>query len=133
MTESFFGEDTSAKTQPSLHSRSPARCRFQTEAIRLFSTFVEAYHRFNDADGLITHLGPLEHRSLNEYRNRRPWNVIEVIPQERLPDLGYISAARARQEADERRLLADFLIELAEKVQANASPRCVRSPPSWAF
>jgi hypothetical protein len=76
----------------------------------------EAYERLNEPGRLISHLTPLLHHNLDQYRNRRSWDAIEVIPKERLSDLGYISAARARQESDERRLLADFLNELAGKV-----------------
>ena len=90
--------------------------------ITLLNAIGEAYDRLNEPGRLMNHLTPLLHHSLDQYRNRRPWDAIEVIPKERLSDLGYISAARARQESDERRMLADFLDELADKVQAQGRP-----------
>lgn len=116
MSEAFFGRYFSDDAAKSPASLALAVRRFQAEAIRLFSTFGEAYDKLNEADRLEHHLGPLKPRSLDQYRNRRPWDLIEVIPQDRLADLGYISAARARQESDERRLLVEFLDELASKV-----------------
>lgn len=118
MTEGFFLRYFSEDATKSPASLARGVRRFQAEAIRLFSTFGEAYQRLNEPNGLARHLVALSTRTLDSYRNRRPWDIIEVIPQERLPDLGYISAARARQESEERRLLADFLNELAEKVRA---------------
>src|SRR5436190_1605530 len=109
MTEEFFGRYFSEDATKSPGSLAKAVRKFQTEAIRLFSTFGEAYGKLNEPGGLARHLEPLKQRSLDQYRNRRPWDVVEIIPQERLADLGYISAALARQESDERSVLADFL------------------------
>jgi hypothetical protein len=122
MTEEFFNRYFSEDATKSPQSLAGAVRRFQTEAIRLFSTFGEAYERLNEPSRLMNHLAPLLHHSLDQYRNRRPWDAIEVIPKERLSDLGYISAARARQESDERRMLADFLNELADRVQVQGRP-----------
>lgn len=116
MTEEFFGRYFSEEATKSPSSLARAVRAFQTEAIRLFSTFGEAYERLNESGGLTRYLSPLAARSLDQYRNRRPWDVIEVIPRERLADLGYISAAKARQESDERRLLSEFLSELADQI-----------------
>lgn len=122
MSKPFFDRYFSEDATKSPKSLFTAVRRFQSEAIRVFSTFGEAYLRLNEQGKLIDYLEPLKLRSLDHYRNRRPWDVIEVIPRDRLSDLGYISAARARQESDERQLLAEFLSELATKVQADGRP-----------
>jgi transcriptional regulator with XRE-family HTH domain len=116
MTEEFFSRYFSEDATKSPASLAKAVRKFQAEAIRLFSTFGEAYDRLNEPGRLVKHLEPLKHRTLDHYRNRRPWDVIETISQERLPDLGYISAARARQESGERTMVSEFLKALADKV-----------------
>jgi transcriptional regulator with XRE-family HTH domain len=110
----YFGEDATKSTQTLL----TAVRRFQAEAIRVFSTFTEAYHRMNEPDLLDYWLAPLMPRKTDEFRGRRPWDCIETIPEEWLPDLGYISVAKARQEVKERKLLSEFLNELAMKIEA---------------
>ncbi|EKE77136.1 helix-turn-helix domain-containing protein [Gallaecimonas xiamenensis] len=90
---------------------------FQKEAIRLFSTFREAYREMNKTGGLELHRKPLEPRDLSEYHSREPWEEIELVPEVRLPDLGYISAKAAREEANERRVISDFLRETADRIE----------------
>jgi len=116
MSEAFFAKYFNEDATKSPASFMQSVQRFQAVAIRLFSTFAEAYSRLNEPNQLETHLRPLELRKIDAYRNRRPWDIIETISAERLPDLGYISAARARQESEERQLLAEFLEELATKI-----------------
>jgi transcriptional regulator with XRE-family HTH domain len=118
MSREFFTRYFSDDAVKSPESLLKSVRRFQAEAIRIFSTFGEAYRSLNEDGRLGFYLEPLASRSLDWYRNRRPWDVIETIPEERLPDLGYISAARARQEAEERRELADFLLDLADKIES---------------
>ena len=91
---------------------------YQRDAIRLFASFAEAYNTLSQADDLIPVLAPLHPRTVERYRARTDWTLIEEIPEERLPDLGYISAARVRKEQAERSLLAGFLDDLANKVEA---------------
>jgi transcriptional regulator with XRE-family HTH domain len=116
MSEQFFTRYFNEDATKSTASLLLAVQRFQTEAIRLFSTFGEAYGRLNEPGALDEHLLPLAVRRIDSYRNRRAWDAVEVIPADRLSDLGYISAARARQESEERQMLADFLVELADKI-----------------
>jgi transcriptional regulator with XRE-family HTH domain len=90
---------------------------YQQDAIRLFSTFEHAYEALNASEAALEHhLAPLATRSDATYRQRAPWLEIELIPDERLPDLGYISAAKTRQEHDERMMLVAFVRELAERL-----------------
>lgn len=118
MSTEFFARYFSEDATKSTSSLMQAVRRFQAEAMRLYSTIGEAYFRLNQNGKLQAQLQPLQPRSLDSYRNRRSWDCIEAIPEQRLPDLGYISATRARQETDERRVLADFLIELAKDIEA---------------
>jgi transcriptional regulator with XRE-family HTH domain len=90
--------------------------RFQKEAIRLFSTFQEAYACLNRVGELEANRRPLLMRDVTAYHNREPWNEIEEVPEERLPDLGYISAQEAQRERTEREAVADFLRELSGRV-----------------
>jgi transcriptional regulator with XRE-family HTH domain len=93
--------------------------RYQADAIRLYSTLADAFERMNSAGELEEELGPLAPRKDDDYRNRTPWEAIARIPDERLPDLGYISAARIRRERSERLALSTFLKDLAQRVRAD--------------
>lgn len=89
---------------------------YQKDAIRLFSTLYEAYHAMN-ANKLSVVLEPLKEIQLNKYHERAEWSVIEEIEDSKLADLGYISAARVRQESQERLALQKFILDLAEKLK----------------
>lgn len=128
MAVDFFKRYFSNDATKSAHSLMAAVERYQADAIRLFPTFGEAYLEMNAAGSLSLHLSHLAPKDLNVFRRRRPWDLIERIPPERLPDLGYISAARARQEVTERQGLADFLNELAEKVGTGGRNAIVEYP-----
>lgn len=117
MSHEFFTKYFSDDAIKSPESFMRAVRRFQSDAIRIFSTFSEAYRSLNMEGRLSLHLEPLAPHSLDRYRNRRVWDAVEIIPEDRLPDLGYISAGRARQEAEERRELSDALVQLATKVE----------------
>lgn len=93
--------------------------KFHRDAIRLFSTFTEAFERMNSNEDLDSILMPLQPRSDDHYRQRRALQLIEPIPEERLSDLGYISAEKVRQEEAERRVLSDFLKELASNLRTD--------------
>lgn len=98
----------------------PAR-RFQIHAVRLFSSIARAFARLSQTKTLASDLLPLEPHTVDHFANRSAWDSIEEIPEERLSDLGYISAARIKKERDERTALSAFLHELADKI-AMSSP-----------
>jgi transcriptional regulator with XRE-family HTH domain len=90
---------------------------YQAQAIRLYSSFAVAYEHLGTAANLEEALGALVPRDDAAYRSRTTWEVIEEIPEARLPDLGYISAARVAKEHKERQVLSAFLSELADGLQ----------------
>jgi transcriptional regulator with XRE-family HTH domain len=91
---------------------------YQKEAIRLFSALREAYNRLNAAGERLSELlRPLDENPLGPYHSRSDWNIVEDIEPARLPDLGYVSAARVRQEAAERSVVQRFLRELAASIR----------------
>ncbi len=92
--------------------------RYQACAIRLFASFPEAFDKLNTAKDLQAALAQLQPRLDDAYRSRLAWDVIELIPPERLPDLGYIAAAKIREERAEREKAASFLREAADAVAA---------------
>lgn len=88
---------------------------FQKDAIRLFSTFSEAYKRLNLAsrqefDSL---LAPLAERNTDKFSARGDWEKIDKIPNDDLPFLGYIAAAKVRETQKKRKELSDFLKRIA--------------------
>jgi transcriptional regulator with XRE-family HTH domain len=93
--------------------------RYQVDAIRLYSTLADAFERMNSARDLTEELAPLAPRADDDYRSRTPWDAITRIADDRLPDLGYISAARIRRERGERLALSTFLKDLAAKVRVD--------------
>ncbi len=117
MTLAFFRTYLSADAAKSPKALMVGVERFQADAIRLFGTFAEGYAQLNSPHGPDGHRKPLAQRDLDEYRKRASWDGIEEIEEGRLPDLGYISAALAKKEKGERQLLADFLRELAAKLE----------------
>ncbi len=96
---------------------------FQKDAIRLFSTFGEAYRQMNDTDDLEALLEPLAPRSISNYFNRTPWydtetgGAITEIPEDRLIYLGYISVSRYEAQLQKRKTLAGYLIDLAARIR----------------
>lgn len=90
--------------------------RYQVEAIRIYSSLAAAYEGLSGAADLDAMLAPIAKRSDETYRARTEWSDIERIPDERLADLGYISAARAEKEHRERKWLSDFLREIAPEI-----------------
>jgi len=93
--------------------------RYQSDAIRIFSTFNRAYVSLATTESLEPLLAPLQPRDDAHYRQRTEWTQIEEIPEERLADLGYIAAERIRQESAERTALSNFLRELATQVSSD--------------
>lgn len=82
----------------------------------LFQTTL--YVQMNSAgDALERLLAPLLELSLGEYHARSEWDLIEQIDDTRLPDLGYVSAVRVKQEGNERSAVQKFLRELADAIR----------------
>ena len=73
MTEEFFERYFSDDATKSSQAFANAVKRYQAEAIRLFSTFGQAYVKLNEHGRLSDYRHPLQERSLDHYRNRRPW------------------------------------------------------------
>lgn len=92
---------------------------YQRDAIRLFASFGEAYSVLAQSADVENLLAPLAKRSVDKHRERTEWTLIEEIPEPRLADLGYISAARAKKEQSERAFLAEFLEELAQGLDSD--------------
>lgn len=99
---------------------------YQSEVIRLFSTFADAYRTLNTCENLDNYLLQLKENDLEAYHTRTEWKLINIIDDERLPDLGYISAAKVAQESTERQVLKDFLVKLAGELRS-AGPPCLES------
>ncbi len=129
MTRAFFDRYFGGAAFQSIESFLKAIARYQAEAIRLFSTFGEAYRRLNSTESLDAALLPLQPRSIERYSERTVWenadapgaNRISRIPDDRLPFLGYISVDNYRQQRAKRELLAKYLRELAELVRKSGA------------
>lgn len=113
----YFGPQAFATTE----AFSLAVERYQQDAIRLFVSLREAFRMLNSERSLSEMLSPLEPRDMESYHGRSDWTLPNEVEEYRLPDLGYISAKRVRQEQAERRYLARSLGELADKIQENGS------------
>ena len=87
------------------------------DAIRLFSSIAEAFNAFNIPNNVKALTLQLDTRQVREYSDRTDWDTIEEIPNERLPDLGFISASRIRKEKGERATLKKFLLDLAKGIR----------------
>lgn len=98
-----------------------AVAEYQKDCIRLFSTFEDAYTRLASAPDLAVHMDALQRKADEHYRARAEWHRIKEIPEERLPDLGYIAAGRVRQESAERTSVSRFLKELAASIRVQGA------------
>ena len=119
VSESFFKRYFNPSVFGSPEAFSHAVEKYQMDAIRLFPTFAEAFDTLNNAENIETILAPLLPHSVVEYQARTEWTLIEQLDEELLPDLGYISAQRVRQEAKERRWLIDQLRVLAKSIKSH--------------
>lgn len=119
---SFFKRFLGPEAFSSLETFEKSVNRYQHHAVQLFSTLREAYIVLNSAPDVQPILAPLDFRSVDPYTDRTEWEVIEEISDERLPDLGYISAARVRRESAERQALKTFLEGLAKTTREQGGP-----------
>lgn len=127
MSVGFFQRYFAGTAFQSVDSFAKGVLRFQSEAIRLFSTFGEAYRAMNETDRLSELLAALEPRRLDAYSERTVWenhdpargqgDRIVPLPEEKLEFLGYISVGKYRQQRRKRETLAKYLRELAAEVR----------------
>jgi len=125
MTRPFFDHYFGGAAFQTVDSFQKAIVKYQAEAIRLFSTFGEAYRRLNATADIGAILAPLKARDVHHYSERTVWekvdapgmNRISKIEDARLPYLGYISVETYRKQRAKRELLAKYLRELAESVR----------------
>ena len=117
VSKQFFERYFKPGSFGSVEAFKEAVINYQKDAVRLFSTFEEAFNKLNKPDAIDKHLPSLSPRDTEKYSNRSNWAIPYQIPDERLPDLGYISAAKVKQEENERKVLSEFLNSLADKFQ----------------
>ncbi len=92
---------------------------YQSIAIRLFNSLSNAYYILNTAESLSQVLLPLRSREVTQYLQRKDWNEIEVMDEDELAWLGYISSGTIRQERDIRVETSNFLKKLARNLSEN--------------
>lgn len=96
--------------------------KYQSDAIRLFATFSEAFRRMNSVHDLDEIMEPLSERRIESYQNRTTWeDQINTIPDDRLPYLGYISVARYKLQLLKRKVLSGYLTDLASDIRQHGS------------
>ena len=121
VSEGFFSQYFNPSSFGSTDAFCHAVEEYQMDAIRLFPTFAEAFDTLNKAENVDAIISPLQPHPLDDYQARTEWTLIEQIQDELLPDLGYISAQRVRQEAAERKWLIEQLVSLAECIRSDGT------------
>lgn len=118
-TQNFFKRYLGPDSFKTIPSFSKSVGKFQKDAIRLFSSFSEAYQNLNSStielDNLLL---PLQINDAENYRKRTEWECITKITDDKLPNLGYIAASRVKKEKKERKDIGEFLLEIAQKIRA---------------
>lgn len=112
----FFNRYFSARAFADLSAFRNAIERYQLDAIRLYSTLEQGFQSLAQGD-IAELLAPLNRVPIETYTARLDWKVIKPIADDRLSDLGYISAAKVKKENDERQLLHRELNELADLIE----------------
>ncbi|MEA5006932.1 MAG: helix-turn-helix transcriptional regulator [Rikenellaceae bacterium] len=120
LSKVFFNRYIGKDSFKSSDSFEIAILKFQKEAIRLFSSINEAYTTLNSTtiEQFDNLLAPIQLKDTDGYTTRTEWDKIDKIPNKDLPFLGYIAADKVRREEKERKELANFLIEIADKKEA---------------
>lgn len=128
MTGKFFEKFFGGTAFQSVELFKRAITQYQAFAIRLYSTFGEAYRRLNASDDLGRQLEPLQPRSIGHYSDRTVWDPtdggdarIHLIEDHRLPYLGYISVDNYRKQRAKRELLSRYLLELAAAIRRDGT------------
>ncbi|MBK9278362.1 MAG: helix-turn-helix transcriptional regulator [Candidatus Obscuribacter sp.] len=121
MSWHFFQRYFGAKAFVSVDAFAQAITRYQADAIRIFNSFSAAYDRLNQLSSIDNVLSVLSKREDTPYTSRTEWSEVEVIPNEDLPNLGYIAAKEEKQRRRDRQIFVDFLRDLAEKVKSDGA------------
>jgi transcriptional regulator with XRE-family HTH domain len=119
ITKIFFDKYFDPSSFGSLEAFRSSIDHYHMDAIRLFPTFSEAFETLNNISDLNSVLLPIQPRPVDVYQARTEWNIIENIDDSLLPDLGYISAQRVRQESAERQWLISQLKDLSTSMAAD--------------
>lgn len=123
--EHYFSPDSFGSTT----AFSTSIVNYQRDAVRLFSTFEEAFIELNSNPTIDQYLDAIKPKDDSNYSSRADWRIPHQIPDERLPDLGYISAVRVKQEHDEREALKTFLLDLAVKFKELDKAEAIEKTP----
>ena len=129
-SQEFFRKYFNANTFASPNSFRESVLIYQEDAVRLYSTFEDGYEKLNKTTNIHQCLSAIGIKDIQGYSARADWRIPNEIADERLPDLGYISAARVKQENDERGTLSKFLKTLAEDFRTNDSGKAIANIPS---
>lgn len=121
MSRTFFDRYFGSASFDSIELFEAAVKRFQMEAIRCYSTFAKAYRTMNSVASLEKELEQLAPREITPYSERTVWDRINLIPESKLEFLGYISAAKYREQKRKRELLARYLRELASEIRTKGA------------
>ncbi|MBI5275985.1 MAG: helix-turn-helix domain-containing protein [Burkholderiales bacterium] len=128
-TRSFFEHYFTPSSFASLEKFNASVETYQKDAVRLFSTIERAYSELNSVSDIEQKLRALQPRETHGYSARAEWRIPCDIADERLPYLGYISAARVRGEQNEREQLRIFLLDLATQFRSHTPASVVASIP----
>jgi transcriptional regulator with XRE-family HTH domain len=120
MSRDFFDRYITAEAFKSISAFGKSVKNYHKDAIRLFSSLEEAYLELNKEKDLDRALQPLKHRTDESYRLRSEFEGLNIIPDEKLPYLGYIAASRVKEENNERESLSKFLLDIAKKKKSNS-------------
>lgn len=124
-SKAFFDEYLGAQKLGSFATLGEAVERYQSDAVRLYSTLAEAYHKLNSSADLAGVLKIIQPIDTTEYGDRAVWKIPNDIEEGRLADLGYISSARVRKESDERAALKTFLLNLAVEFRSKPAANAI--------
>ncbi len=119
--EAFFSRYLGSQAFTSLEHFRTAVEKYLIDALRLFPNFSDAFEVLSASSDLGGVLHGILPRDITSYQARSEWKGFETIPDERLPDLGYIAARELQKEKVDREWLIKQLTELAAKLEVNGS------------
>ena len=115
----FFDRYFKATAFQSVETFAASVRTYQSEAIRLFPTFGQAFIAMNRCEDLSALLAPIAPRDLTRFTDRAPWERVTEIPEQDLPHLGYIAAAKLEKAEKVRKAAVTYLREMAEHLESN--------------